>query len=444
MDKLICLIVSTCVMVGAQAAMFFRLSEFRYDRRMVKIVTLILGTAMCVVSISIAISNSCDRDTVQSLLSLALPSVVYFFIVSKYRGVRFFTTYCIAVLSIALVDFFVYLFGLIAYDGNYTIDWILRSAAIAAWSVALRFLVGDRYRKALSLLQKGWGLMLLCAVTMYALMSLLSAYPSPIDQRLEDVPLSMLIVAVMQLTMIIIIRVIYNTLNVKEQQLREQALKSRLSMAESQYSMITENIDEVRRLRHDMKYHMNVIRGFLEEQNYEELRQYLDSYQTELAALDTELPLYTQNQTVNILAGYYARRAKAEGVRAEFTIQLPVELPISRTHLTVLLGNLWQNALEACGELAESTDRYIKTFIAVRQNKFILQCFNSAVHIRQDEDGRYISTKGPGHGSGLTSVEDIVGLYGGFCEFGFDGREFSCSIVLPLPVCVGGDSSCGI
>lgn len=433
MDKLICLIVSTIVMVAAQGALFFGLSEFRFDRRKVKIIAVILGAAMCLICIGVSIPNNCDRDVLRSLLGMALPSILFFFIVSKYRGARFFTTYCIAIVSISLIDLFAYMFGLIAYDGNYTIDWIVRTAAICAWSAAMRVLLGSRYRKALNLLTKGWGMMLLCTASMYGTISMIAGYPSPTEQRLEDVPPSMLMVAVMVLTLIIVIRVIYNTLEVKEQQLREQALESCLSMAEKQYSLISENIYEVRRLRHDMKYHMNVIHGLLEQQSYEELHQYLDSYYSELAALDTELPLFTQNQTVNILAGYYARRARAENIRTEFTIQLPAELPIDRTHLTVLLGNLWQNALDACQELPGDADRRIKTSIAACQNKFMLLCVNSAAKIRQDEDGRYISTKGPGHGNGLTSVEDIVSLYGGFCEFGFDGHEFSCSAVLLLP-----------
>lgn len=431
--KLICLIVSTVTMVATQASLFIQLSEFRYDRRTVTIITAVVCAAMCAVCIGVSIPNDCDRDAVLSLLTLSLPGAVGFFIVSKYRGVRFFTTYCIAVVSIALVDLFAYMFGLIAYDGNYTIDWIVRAAAITAWSIALRVLLGDRYRKALNLLQKGWWLMLLCAAAMYVLMSLLSIYPTAIAERPEDVPVSMLTVATMALALIIIIRVIYNTLEVKERQLREQALESCLSMAEKQYSLISDNIDEIRRLRHDMKHHMNIIRILLERQSYEELRQYLDSYHSELTALDTALPLFTQNQTVNILAGHYANRAKAENVRAEFTIQLPAELPIDRTHLTVLLGNLWQNALEACEELPQKAERYIKTSIAVYQNKFMLQCMNSAARVQQDENGKYISTKGSGHGNGLTSVEDIVSLYGGFCEFGFDGHEFSCSAVLLLP-----------
>lgn len=439
MDKLVCLIVSTVVMVGAQAAMFFRLSELRYDRRKVRLLTAVLGAVMCAVSIGVTIPNNCDRDAVRSLLTLALPSVIYFFIVSKYRGVRFFTTFCIAVVSISLVDFFAYLFGLIAYDGNYTIDWIVRAAAIAAWSAALCLLVGSRYRKALNLLQKGWWLMLLCAVSMYVLMCLISAYPTPIDQRVEDVPLAMLMVAMMGLTLVIVIRVIYNTLEVKEQQLREHDLENRLSMAERQYALIAEHIDETRRLRHDMKYHMNVVRGFLKNQDYEELRRYLDSYQSELAGLDTELPLYTRNQTVNILAAHYARQARVAGVRTEFSIRLPADLSIDRTHLTVLLGNLWQNALEACKELPGEAERHIKTSIAVRQDKLMLQCVNTAANIRRDEDGRYVSTKGSGRGSGLNSVEDVVGLYGGFCEFGFDGHEFTCSVVLPLPAWEGND-----
>lgn len=248
----------------------------------------------------------------------------------------------------------------------------------------------------------------------------------------------MMMVAMMGLPLVIIIRVIYNALELKEQQLREQNLENRLYMAERRYDLILQNINETRKLRHNMKYHMSVIRGLLETQSYTELEQYLDSYHILLAARDMELPLYAKNQTVNILAGYYAGQAKAEHIHTEFNIRIPPELPVDRAHLTVLLGNLWQNALEACRKLPPEAKRYIKTSILARQNKLMLQCVNSAEKIQKNEDGQYISAKGFDHGSGLSSVEDVVSLYGGFCEFDFNGHEFSCSIALPLPTAPGG------
>lgn len=129
-------------------------------------------------------------------------------------------------------------------------------------------------------------------------------------------------------------------------------------------------------------------------------------------------------------AGHFVFRVVPSGDR-DFSIL------VDRNH--DLLGNLWQNALESCEKLAPPAERYIKTSITVKQNKFMLQCVNSAAAVRRDEDGLYISTKGLGHGNGLPSIKDIVSLYDGFCEFGFDGQEFSCSAVLPLPVSVGGE-----
>lgn len=225
---------------------------------------MIFATICCSLCIGLAFANNVDHSTELTLLTLTVPSVIFFFIVSKYRGVRFFTTYCIADVSIALAQLFVYMFGLLAYPNNFTIDWIVRASTTVLWAAALYFIIGDRYRKALNLLQKGWWLMLLCVVTMYELMSLLSAYPTPIAERVEDVPLSMLMVAMMALTVIIIIRVLHSALIAKEQQLRQETLQNRLPMAENQYALISENIEQVRKLRHDMKHHMNIIRGFLE------------------------------------------------------------------------------------------------------------------------------------------------------------------------------------
>ena len=431
-DKMVCIIVNTTVMTAAQFILFLRLSEFRFERRKVYLAAVIFAAVCCSVSIGISLANNCERSTELVLVTLTLPSLVFFYIISKYRGARFFTTYCIADMSIALVEVFVYMLGLLLHGGNFTIDWISRTVAVLAWSAALFILIGDKYRKALKLVQKGWWLILPCVLSMYVLVSLITASPTPIAQRMEDVPLAMLMVATMELTVLIIIRVLYSTLEAKEQQLRQESLQSRLSMAESQYALMSENMDQMRRLRHDMKYHMNVIRGFLEQQNYEELRKYLDDYQSELAALDTQLPLFTKNQTVNILAGYYARRAQEEGIRTDFTIQLPEDMPIARTQLTVLLGNLWQNALDACRTLPHGRKRFIRTSIGLQQGKFMLKCTNSAAHVRRDKNGRFLSTKGPRHGSGLAGVEDVADIHGGFCEFAFDGQLFTASVVLPL------------
>lgn len=431
-EKLICIIINTSVMTAAQLILFLRLSEFRFERKKVHIVATIFATICCILCIGLSIANNVDRSTGLTLLTLTVPSLIFFFIISKYRGVRFFTTYCIADISIALAQLFVYMFGLLVYPNNFTIDWIVRASTTVLWTAALYFLIGDRYRKALNLLPKGWWLMLLCAVIMYVLMSLLSAYPTPIADRIEDVPLAMLMVAVMELTVIIIIRLLYSTLIAKEQQLREENLKNRCLMAEQQYALISENIEQVRKLRHDMKHHMNIVHGLLDSQRYDELQNYLDDYQSDLSALDTELPLYTRNQTVNILAGYYVQRANAEGIQTDFSIRLPEELPIDQTQLTVLLGNLWQNALEACQELPQDSDRWIKTSISLYQGKFMLQCANSAAHVLQSEDGTFLSTKGSGHGNGLAGIEDITSLYNGFCEFDFDGQVFSTSVVLPF------------
>lgn len=438
-EKLLCMIVNTTTMAIATVVLFIRLSEFRFDRRKTILAISLFNVLTNLSIMLIAYPNDCNKTTELVLLLGTLPSVIFYFIVSKYRGVRFFTTYCIADVSIALVDFFFYLFALWAFDGNYTITWILRSTAMVLWSVALYYLVGNRYRKALALMQRGWVLMMLCVLGMYVVMSLLSAYPAPIAERPEAAPMAMLVVAMMALTVVIIIRSIYNALEVQEQEQKSQYLHAQLNMAENQYALICENIDQVRKQRHDLKYHMNVIRGLLEYQDYEELHRYLDSFQSELAILDKSLPLFTQNQTVNILAGYYANRAAEEGIQTEFTIQLPAKLPIGRTHLTVLLGNLWQNALEACQELPEGTRRWIKTSIALQQNKFLLKSANSAVRVSRDAQGRFLSTKGEERGRGLAGMENIVSMYDGYCECDFDGREFTFCAVLPLPASGGGE-----
>jgi sensor histidine kinase regulating citrate/malate metabolism len=228
------------------------------------------------------------------------------------------------------------------------------------------------------------------------------------------------------------IRMVYTTLAAREQREKSQALQNQLAIAKNQYAMLNENIAQIRRLRHDMKYHIGVIYGLLQQEDYEQLRVYMRQYYDQLTLLDTSLPIYTQNQTVNILAVYYARQAEEKGIAWQMDFSIPEHLPFDQAHLTVLLGNMWRNALDACEVLPEDTSRFVSTRICIDGNKLIIKCRNSTPSVEIDENGRLVSTKGEGHGTGLSSMEAIIAEHNGFSSIKSENGIFTFAAALEI------------
>jgi hypothetical protein len=430
--KFVCLAATTAVMRFAQAGLFAVLSEFRFERKRCVVAAIIAAALTSVVCIAGSVLDPYDRTVEWSLLSCAVPMLVFFFVISRYRGVRFFATYCVADVSVALVDFFAYLLVLFFFDGNYTIDLVVRSVSMVTWALAIRKIVGDRWRKALLLLKNGWWLILMTIGGMFALVCLLAAYPTPIAQRPADVPMTLLVVAVMVMGMIMGIRMVYTMLTASEQRVKSRFLQNQLTLAENQYAMLSESVDQIRRLRHDMKYHIGVIYGLLQQGDYNKLQEYMRQYYDQLTLLDTSLPPYTKNKTVNILAGYYARQGEEQGIECRMDIRIPEELPFNAAQLTVLLGNMWRNALDACEILPVNSYRFFHTIICVSGNKLVIKCRNSTPAVKRDANGRFVSTKGDGHGNGFASMEAIIGAHNGFSSVSVENGVFTFAAALEI------------
>lgn len=428
--RIFALITSTLGLYLTQWCLFLFLSETRYDRKKCWGLTIYAGallSAVCIIS-ALVVGNR----GVQVMLSVTVvPTLLFFFFISRYRGIRFFTTYLVADLAIANVDLCVYMLGLVLYDGNLWIDGVVRSAAVVGAGILVALLIGKRYRQALGQLDKGWLLILLVVVAMYAAMCLIAAYPTTIDRRPQDIPLGVTVLVTIELMIFLLVRMIYQMLEVRRREVEEAVLQTRLAATEDQYRLMRESIQDLRRLRHDMKYHFRVINGLVEQGDVEKLQAYFTAYRQSLTTLDTDFNGYTKNQSVNILLNYYGGKAGEAGIKTDFEILLPEELPMEEIHLTVILGNILQNALEACREM-EGENRFIHLLLRWEQGKLVLKCRNSATADSQRAVGGDSTTKGRGRGAGLSSVRSMVERYQGFCQWETGGGAVAFSAVLPL------------
>ncbi len=206
-----------------------------------------------------------------------------------------------------------------------------------------------------------------------------------------------------------------------------------ISNASGHYRRINELNSQILILRHDMKYHLAVLSKLLAEDNRAELEEYLDTVTDRLAP--TEPRAYCGNGVVNVLLASYAERCEKLDIAFDVAVYLPGELPIPNYELCIVLGNLLENAVEACQRLQGG--RRIELMIKPLGQQLVIKAANSfhsagaAAETGGAKNALPASTKKDG-GLGLRSVRAVAEKHRGELMIDRDGELFTAYVTAQL------------
>jgi hypothetical protein len=204
--------------------------------------------------------------------------------------------------------------------------------------------------------------------------------------------------------------------------LRERAngAERLIEMQRSYYAVLDEKMEDTRALRHDLRHHIAALTEFVSNEQYAELKSYLSDFRRDA---ETAAPKeYSKNRVVNALANHFDRVAFRSGIRFALRCELAEEVPVADVDLSALLGNLLENATEACVR-ATSGERFIRVGIAHLGNMLHIRVTNSAAAGPASfaDANRFASSKAEGRsGYGLYSIRMIAKKYNGQSETAWD------------------------
>ncbi len=202
-----------------------------------------------------------------------------------------------------------------------------------------------------------------------------------------------------------------------------------LSIQEEQYRHICTSIESSRRMNHDLRHHMVTLQGFLQGGRVQDACDYLEQYLD--SARQVELVELCRNPVVNMVVGYYRSLALQKDIQFQTRIQVPDELSISDIDLSVILGNLLENAIDAA-DCGEADARFIQFHMHCSGQMLAITVDNSFRGEIAKVDGRYVSSKPNHSGLGLRNIEMIAEKYEGGVEFTHDLHVFHSSVMLAL------------
>ena len=198
-----------------------------------------------------------------------------------------------------------------------------------------------------------------------------------------------------------------------------------------QFDTLAAHMDDTRRARHDLRQHLTVVQSYLDQDDKRGLTEYIEIYRNRLPSDVAEY--FCSNNVVNAIVNYYAAQARDAGIEFTAKIIYPKECPVTITDITVLLGNLLENAVEACKR--DAADRpFIKLRVKQRgQSMLLVLIDNTCLTQIVFENGTPLSAKREGMGIGTASVREIAGRYNGSVLFEQRDGVFYASVRLMLP-----------
>lgn len=140
-----------------------------------------------------------------------------------------------------------------------------------------------------------------------------------------------------------------------------------------------------------------------------------------------ETVIRTGNRMADAILNSKLSLAAERKIRVKAQAQIPVALTVSELDLCIIIGNLLDNAMEACTELPEE-ERLIRIYMEMKGNYLYLALTNTAAGSKKHS---FRSTKGEGHGFGIARVEAVVKKYGGYVTRASEDGAFSTEVLLP-------------
>lgn len=229
---------------------------------------------------------------------------------------------------------------------------------------------------------------------------------------------------------------VFSFMAYQNKQLTFQRLKlKQVEMQSVFHEELQEMYDRQRKLRHDVKNHLQVMWGLLTNEQYEALAAYLKEVSAAQEA--SEQIIQSGHPIVDIVLNSKISLASRRGI--EIKVQeavYPSGLMLEGMDLTALLSNLLDNAIEAVERINdEERVKAISVTIGPRKNYFMIRIINPTDgKVKFDEQAnRWISTKNtPGHGLGISIVEDIVKKYDGLMQLDHRDDTFTVRVLLPI------------
>ena len=147
------------------------------------------------------------------------------------------------------------------------------------------------------------------------------------------------------------------------------------ALVEQHFREVENMYKKMREWRHDYHNHMQALSAHLESGNVEAAKDFLQQINENLVTVDTVIK--TGNTMVDAILNSKISLMKSKDIAINATARVPEKLKITDVDLCIVIGNLLDNAMEACERL-EKDDRFTRIYISAKNTHLYMSFTNSS------------------------------------------------------------------
>ncbi len=344
------------------------------------------------------------------ILTLTLPSLLFFWFMSKDKNGKFFFTFCmtdtVALWIIAVTNIGDFYLG----GQQYVLMFIGRLILfpLTEW-VAYQYL-RKPYRELQESVDSGWWLFAGMTAVYYVLLTVTANFPTVVTKRQGELPAFLLILVLMPMTYGTIFVAMYRQLLLSRRRQSERILQEHKNTLEAQLG----SQQNIRKMKHDMKGYTVTLSGLLMDGKLDEAMKYLQGIETKMDTLTGE---YCANPYINAVLVHYAEEFKKIEAKFQYNIHIGTE-ELPYMELCQILSNGLENACDALKGL-DKEKREVSVQMRYNRNSLLIRLKNKCRDDLYVARGELPATdkEGQEHGFGLVTVQEAAGRLDGdiFC-----------------------------
>lgn len=183
-------------------------------------------------------------------------------------------------------------------------------------------------------------------------------------------------------------------------------------------------------LKHDINNHLHTISGYIQVGEYTKAQVYVEQIAGEIKKIKS---FHSGNAVVDALIGSKTALAEMNEIMVDVDMAVLPDLQIKDRDLTVMIGNLYDNAIDANLKVSDVKKRFIHIKILSDGGNILFMFENAALEEKHSNMDVWTTTKEDSfaHGFGIKNIDRIVQMYDGYCERNLKDHVFRCRIRMP-------------
>lgn len=237
--------------------------------------------------------------------------------------------------------------------------------------------------------------------------------------------LKLIILSFVLWSFIILSYTIINAHEKSKQKYEAEFAKNIISCNTEHYEQMDELYTKLKILRHDYHHHLNILENLIRSGNENEISSYIEDMKKEVG--DDDFIYYSTDPAINALLSNYVEICEEQNITFNVEIDIPNEIKLSSYEMCIIIGNLLENAVEACKRIA--SERSIELSIKHITSQLIIMVKNSYDGKVIENNGIPVSRKSDS-GFGILSVKELAKKYDGDLLMEWNNEFFTSYVTM--------------